>query len=87
MTIIFCLIRTLDKANKFGRSAGVRLNEVLLYFVLISICKVEKWKQRRKDRIILLFLIICPVQKLIDTKNCFTKIRQGLARSLVESSF
>ena len=31
MTIIFRIIRTPDKANKFGRSAGVRLNEVLLY--------------------------------------------------------
>ena len=31
MTITFWLIRTPDKAKKFGRSAGVRLNEVLLY--------------------------------------------------------
>ena len=33
MTIIFWLIRTPNKANKFGRSAGVRLNEVLLYII------------------------------------------------------
>ena len=35
--ILLRLIQTPDQTNKFGRSAGVRLNEVLLYIAISPI--------------------------------------------------
>ena len=50
MTIIFWLIRTPDKANKFGRSAGVRLNEVLLYvFLSLTPYMPDNWLYSSSD--------------------------------------